>query len=83
MPDIPDLKRGQARRPICRGAPADPATPQIGRQITKAAHEGMGVKEVASFGALVEDLVAALDRFKVPEKEKGELSRHIGANEGA
>ena len=48
----------------------------------KAAHEGMGVKE-ADFNALVEDLVAALDKFKVPEKEKGELLGILGPMKGA
>ncbi|HYM82440.1 MAG TPA: group 1 truncated hemoglobin [Candidatus Limnocylindria bacterium] len=38
----------------------------------KTAHAGMGVGE-ADFNALVEDLVKALDQFRVPEKEKGEL----------
>ena len=43
----------------------------------KEAHAGMGVKE-EHFNALVEDLVKALDKFKVPEKEKGELLGAIG-----
>lgn len=43
----------------------------------KTAHAGMGVKE-ADFNALVEDLVKALDEFKVPEKEKGELLGALG-----
>lgn len=38
----------------------------------KTAHHGMGVKD-EHFTALVEDLAKALDKFKVPEKEKGEL----------
>ncbi|HEY4613038.1 MAG TPA: group 1 truncated hemoglobin [Bacteroidota bacterium] len=38
----------------------------------KSAHKGMGVSS-ADFNALVENLVKALDTFKVPEKEKGEL----------
>ena len=38
----------------------------------KTTHAGMGVTD-ADFNALVEDLVATLDKFKVPEKEKGEL----------
>ncbi len=44
----------------------------------KTAHKGMGVSS-AHFNALVEDLAKALDKFKVPEKEKGEL---IGALAG-
>jgi hemoglobin len=38
----------------------------------KSAHAGMGILS-GDFSALVEDLVAALDKFKVGEKEKGEL----------
>jgi len=38
----------------------------------KTAHKGMGITD-ADFNALVEDLVKSLDKFKVPEKEKGEL----------
>src|SRR5882724_9932117 len=48
----------------------------------KAAHAGMGVKD-ADFNALVEALVAALDKFKVPEKEKGELLGILGPMKGA
>jgi len=36
------------------------------------AHKGRGVTEEA-FTAVVEDLVAALDKFHVPEKEKADL----------
>jgi hemoglobin len=43
----------------------------------KTAHAGMGVTD-AHFNALVEDLVATLDKFKVPEKEKGELLGALG-----
>jgi hemoglobin len=43
----------------------------------KTAHAGMGVTD-ADFNALVEDLVATLDKFKVPEKEKGELLGALG-----
>lgn len=43
----------------------------------KTAHAGMGVTD-AAFGALVEDLVAALDKFKVGEKEKNELLGVLG-----
>jgi hemoglobin len=43
----------------------------------KTAHAGMGVS-TSDFGALVEDLVAALDKFKVPEKEKNELLGLLG-----
>lgn len=43
----------------------------------KTTHAGMGVTD-ADFNALVEDLVAALDKFNVPEKEKGELLAILG-----
>jgi hemoglobin len=43
----------------------------------KTAHAGMGITD-ADFNALVEDLVATLDKFKVPEKEKGELLGVLG-----
>jgi hemoglobin len=38
----------------------------------KEAHAGMGITS-ADFNALVEDLTAALDKFKVGDKEKNEL----------
>lgn len=43
----------------------------------KEAHRGMGVKG-EHFGALVEDLIKALDHFKVGAKEKGELLAVLG-----
>ncbi len=43
----------------------------------KAAHKGMGITS-AQFTALVEDLVDALDKFKVGEKEKSELLGALG-----
>ncbi len=43
----------------------------------KTAHAGMGVTD-DDFNALVGDLVATLDKFKVPEKEKGELLGVLG-----
>ncbi len=43
----------------------------------KTAHAGMGISG-ADFNALVEDLVGALDKFKVGEKEKGELLGALG-----
>ncbi len=43
----------------------------------KTTHKGMKVTD-AAFGALVEDLVSALDTFNVPAKEKGELLAILG-----
>jgi hemoglobin len=42
-----------------------------------AAHKHMKVTE-GEFGALVEDLVATLDKFNVPAKEKGEILAALG-----
>lgn len=47
----------------------------------KDAHKNMGVTS-GEFGALVEDLVATLDKFKVPEKEKNELLGALGGMKG-
>jgi hemoglobin len=43
----------------------------------KTAHAGMGVKS-ADFDALVEDLKKSLDKFKVGDKEQGELLGVLG-----
>ena len=43
----------------------------------KSAHMGMGVSG-ADFNALVEDLVAALDTYKVPAHEKEQLLGALG-----
>jgi hemoglobin len=43
----------------------------------KTAHQGMGISE-ADFNALVEDLVKALDKFKVGETEKNQLLGALG-----
>ena len=45
------------------------------------AHKGMKITD-ADFTALVEDLTKALDKFKVPEKEKGELLGALGGMKG-
>lgn len=47
----------------------------------KTAHKGMGVS-TADFNALVGDLVKALDKNKVPEKEKNELLGALGGMKG-
>lgn len=43
----------------------------------KTSHAGLGIK-AEHFNWLVEDLVAALDRFNVPEREKNELLGLLG-----
>jgi len=45
------------------------------------AHKGMKVTD-ADFTALVEDLTKALDKFKVPDKEKTELLTALGGMKG-
>ena len=42
------------------------------------AHKNMNIKD-AEFGALVEDLVKSLDKFKVPAQEKNELLGALGS----
>jgi hemoglobin len=71
--DIPRLKRLLVEQ-ICAGT-GGPCT-YTGRDM-KSAHAGMGITD-AQFNALVEDLVKSLDKFKVPEKEKGELLGVLG-----
>jgi hemoglobin len=44
----------------------------------ETAHKGRGVTNDA-FNAVVQDLIATLDKFKVPEKEKGELLKILGS----
>ena len=44
----------------------------------KTAHKGMGITD-ANFNALVEDLQKSLNKFKVPEKEQGELLGILGS----
>jgi hemoglobin len=47
----------------------------------KTSHAGMKIKE-SDFNALVEDLIASLDKFKVPAKEKNELLAPLAAMKG-
>jgi len=47
----------------------------------KSAHMGMGISG-ADFNALVEDLVGALDKFKVGEAEKNQLLGVLGPMQG-
>ena len=71
--DVPRLKRNLVDQ-IC-AATGGPCT-YTGRDM-KTAHAGMGVTN-ADFDALVGDLVKTLDKFKVPDKEKGELLGILG-----
>ena len=48
----------------------------------KAAHQGMGIS-TADFNALVEDLVGALDAFKVAKADKDQLLAVLGPMQGA
>jgi hemoglobin len=47
----------------------------------KTAHTGLGIAE-DDWSAAVKDLVATLDKFKVPEKEKGEVLGAISSLKG-
>ena len=50
-------------------------------QTMKASHTGMKIAD-AEFGALVEDLVKSLDKFKVGAQEKGDLLGALGGMKG-
>ena len=50
-------------------------------QSMKVAHAGMKITD-PEFGALVEDLVKSLDKFKVPAPEKTELLTALGSMKG-
>ena len=71
--DIPKLK-GHLIDQVCQ-ATGGPCRYQ-GRDM-KGTHLGMQISS-ADFGALVQDLVAALDKFNVPAGEKGELLGLLG-----
>ena len=71
--DIPRLKKNLVDQ-ICQGT-GGPCM-YTGREM-RTAHKGMNITD-AQFNALVEDLVKSLDKFKVPEKEKGELLGILG-----
>ena len=71
--DIPRLKTHLVNQ-VC-AASGGPCT-YSGRTM-KTTHAGMGITNQA-FDALVEDLVATLDQFKVPEREKKELLAVLG-----
>ncbi len=71
--DIPKLKRHLVDQ-VCM-ASGGPCT-YAGRDM-KTTHAGMKISH-ADFNALVEDLVGALNKFKVPEAEKNELLGLLG-----
>ena len=71
--DIPHLKQMLVDQ-ICQ-ASGGPCT-YAGKNMVEA-HTGMNIKD-ADFGALVEDLVKSLDKFKVPDAEKNELLGALG-----
>jgi len=71
--NIPRLKMNLVDQ-IC-SASGGPCT-YTGRDM-KTAHAGMGISD-AEFDALVEDLVATLNKFKVGEREKNELLSVLG-----
>ena len=75
--DIPRLKMLLIEQ-ICQ-ASGGPCT-YTGRSM-KATHAGMGVSST-DFDALVGDLVATLNKFKVPEREKNELLGALGPMKG-
>lgn len=75
--DIPRLKMLLVEQ-ICQ-ASGGPCT-YSGRSM-KATHAGMGVSS-ADFDALVGDLIATLNKFKVPEREKSELLGALGPMKG-
>lgn len=71
--DIPRLKSMLVDQ--VSEASGGPAT-YTGRDMTET-HRGMGVT-AGEFGALVEDLVASLNRFEVPSTEQEELLGLLG-----
>ena len=72
--DIARLKRNLVDQ-ICQ-ATGGPCT-YTGRDM-KTAHKGMGISD-ADFNALVQDLQKSLNKFKVPDKEQGELLGILGS----
>jgi len=72
--NVPNLKRNLVDQ-ICQ-ATGGPCT-YTGRDM-RTAHKGMGITDL-DFNALVEDLQKTLNKFKVPEKEQGELLAILGS----
>ena len=71
--------KGKLVDQICQAA-GGPCT-YTGKDM-KTAHQGMGIT-AADFNALVEDLVGALDTFKVGAAEKNQLLGVLGPMQGA
>ena len=71
--DIPHLKQ-MLKDQIC-SATGGPCK-YTGKDM-KTSHAGMGIAQ-KDFDALVEDLTKSLDKFKVGDKEKGELLGALG-----
>lgn len=71
--NIPRLKQMLVDQ-IC-AASGGPCTYK-GRDMVSA-HRGMNISD-GEFNALVADLIKSLDKFKLPEKEKGELLSALG-----
>lgn len=71
--DIPHLKQMLVEQ-VCQatGGPC-----KYSGKDMKTTHTGMGITE-ADFNATVEDLVKALDKHNVPQKEKDELLGALG-----
>jgi hemoglobin len=76
--DIPRLKSRLVDQ-ICEAA-GGPC--KYTGQSMKVAHAGMKITD-PEFGALVEDLVKSLDKFKVGAREKQELLGALGGMKGA
>lgn len=74
----PDIFAGQLVDFLCQ-ASGGPCT-YTGRDM-KSAHTGMNLS-AAEFTALAEDVVKALDKFKVPATEKNEVMNMLGSLEG-
>lgn len=64
-------------RPVDQICDASGRPLQVQGKSMKAAHTGMGVSS-GDFNALVEDLIGALDRFKVEEADKNALLAALG-----
>lgn len=77
LTDLTDL-RNKLVDQICQ-ATGGPCTYKGGDM--KTVHKGHRISS-ADFNALVEDLVKALDTFKVPEKEKTELLTALASMQG-